>query len=218
LEYRKFDFSYSYTNSQHHSPLAVEDELITYKGGLGYNFAGMPKYWEPFKKFIKSKSTWYRLLKDFNLNPVPSVITFRADIVRQFGAYRSRNIGGPKDALPETFNKFFTFDRTYVLRWDLTRSLNIDYSALNKGWVDEDSGRLNKAERRQIGIMYLRGEKYQLFPNGQYTYSLLLTNCQSLTGRRFGRLMDHPISGLRLHYWPLRWVTISKTHKEGVDC
>jgi hypothetical protein len=28
-----------------------------------------------------------------------------------------------------TFDKYFTFDRYYNLRWDLTRSLNIDFSS-----------------------------------------------------------------------------------------
>ena len=46
-------------------------------------------------------------LRDLNLNPVPSILTFRADVNRQFGAYRSRNIDGPKGALPETYNKYF---------------------------------------------------------------------------------------------------------------
>ena len=89
---------------------------------MGYNFVGTPKYWEPFKKFIKSRSPWYSIFRDFNVNPVPSIITFRGDIVRQYGAYTSRNVGGGKYQIPTTYNKFFTIDRTYILRWDITRS------------------------------------------------------------------------------------------------
>ncbi|HCL83555.1 MAG TPA: cell surface protein SprA, partial [Chitinophagaceae bacterium] len=81
-----FDVSYSYTTTNHHDPIALEDNLTVYKGGLGYNFVGTPKYWEPFKKIIKSKSPWYALARDFNLNPVPAVLTFRGDVVRQYGA------------------------------------------------------------------------------------------------------------------------------------
>jgi cell surface protein SprA len=167
-----FDLSYSYTNSTHHSPIAVEDNLTVYKGGLGYNFVGAPKYWQPFKKFIKSRSPWYALFKDFNLNPVPAVMTFRADIVRQFGAYQSRNVGGGDYQIPETFNKFFTVNRTYILRWDLTRSFNIDFSALNQSWVDEDSGRLNKAQKKQMWDNFWKGGRtieYQQTANFTYT-------------------------------------------------
>ncbi|HEX4850400.1 MAG TPA: cell surface protein SprA, partial [Puia sp.] len=168
-----FDVSYSYTRSEHHSPVAEEDELINYKGGLGYNFAGLPKYWEPFKKPMKGKSAWFALIRDFNINPVPAVLSFRADINRQFGAYRSRNIDGPKGALPETFNKFFTFDRSYILRWDITRSINIDFTAINRAWVDEDSGRLTKEGRQKMWDNFWKGGRTVLYTqNANFTYTL----------------------------------------------
>ncbi|HZE83840.1 MAG TPA: hypothetical protein VE035_05985, partial [Puia sp.] len=106
-----FDISYSYTRSEHHSPLAEEDELIVHKAGLNYNYNHTARFVEPFKRLIRSKSPWLALIRDFNFNPIPTVLAFHADVNRQFGAYRSRNIGGPKGILPETYNKFFTFDR-----------------------------------------------------------------------------------------------------------
>ena len=181
-----FDVSYSYTRSEHHNPIAEEDELINYKAGLGYNFTGQPKYWEPFKRMIKSKSSWYNLFKDFNLNPVPAVITFRADVNRQFGAYRPRNIDGPKGVLPETYDKFFTFDRLYVLRWDLTRSLNLDFSATNKGWVDEDSGRLDKAGRRGMWKNFWKGGRTVLYQQtANITYTLPTNKLPALDWTNF---------------------------------
>ena len=164
--------SYSYNRSEHHSPLAVEDELVTNKATLAYNYTRSAKYWEPFKKLIKTKSPWVALIKDFNFNPMPTVLGFQANIDRQFGAYRSRNIGGPKNLLPETYNKFFTFDRLYTLRWDLTRSLAIDFTATNKAWVDEDSGRLDKAGRRRMWGNFWKGGRTVLYSqsaNASYT-------------------------------------------------
>jgi cell surface protein SprA len=168
-----FDVSYSFTSTEHHNPIAQEDELKVYKGGLGYNFIGTPKYWEPFKKMIKSRSPWYSLVKDFNLNPVPAVLTFRGDVVRQFGAYQARNVGGGKYQIPETYNKFFTIDRTYIVRWDITRSLNIDFAALNKSWVDEDSGRLDKAQRKQMWNNFWKGGRtIQYSQTANFTYTV----------------------------------------------
>jgi cell surface protein SprA len=167
-----FDVSYSYTNSEHHSPIAQEDQLITYKGGLGYNYVGNAKYWEPFKKSVKSHSRWLSIIRDINFNPIPSILTFRLDVNRQFGAYRSRNIDGPKGELPETFNKYFYMDRLYVMRWDITRSINIDYTATNKSWIDEDSGRLNSAEKKQMWNNFWKGGRtvlYQQAFNATYT-------------------------------------------------
>ena len=167
-----FDLSYSFTHTNHHNPIALQDELKVYKGGLGYNFIGTPKYWEPFKKMIKSRSPWYALIKDFNLNPVPAVLTFRGDIVRQYGIYQARNVGGGKYQIPQTFDKFFTIDRTYIVRWDITRSINIDFAATNKSWVDEDSGALDKAQKKQMWDNFFKGGRtiqYQQTANFTYT-------------------------------------------------
>jgi len=176
-----FDFSYSYTQTNRHNPIALEDNLNVYKGGLGYNFVGTPKFWEPFKKIIKSKSPWYALFKEFNLNPVPAVLTFRGDVVRQFGAYQARNVGGGKYQIPETFNKFFTINRTYVLRWDVTKSFNIDFSALNKSWVDEDSGRLDKAQKKQMWNNFWKGGRtIQYNQTANFTYTVPMNKIPAL--------------------------------------
>jgi cell surface protein SprA len=167
-----FNVSYSYIRSEHHSPVAVEDELVTNKANFAYNFTHTSKYWEPFKRMIKSRSPWLSLIKDFNLNFVPNILGFQANVVRQFGAYRSRNVGGPKDILPETFNKFFTFDRLYTIRWDLTRSLAFDFNATNRAWVDEDSGRLNQAQRKKMWDNFWKGGRTILYTqnfNASYT-------------------------------------------------
>ncbi|MFT3824866.1 MAG: cell surface protein SprA [Chitinophagaceae bacterium] len=167
------DLSYSYYKEEEHTPLIEARELIRHKGSLGYSFTSTPKFWQPVKNIIKSKSPWWSLIKDININPVPSLISFRADINRQFGAYRSRNVGGPKGVLPETFDKYFTFDRTYNLRWDLTRSLNIDFSATNKAWIDEDTGRLDKAEKKSMMERFWKGGRttsYVQTSNVSYTF------------------------------------------------
>ncbi|HYM93024.1 MAG TPA: cell surface protein SprA, partial [Chitinophagaceae bacterium] len=124
-----FDFSYSYMQTLNHDPLIEKDELRRTRGTLSYNYAPQAKYFEPFKKLIRSKSPWLSLIKDFNFNYIPSQFSFKADVFRQFGATQLRNIGGGPFKIPETYNKYFTFDRYYILQWGLTRSLTLDYSA-----------------------------------------------------------------------------------------
>ncbi|MBS1974217.1 MAG: cell surface protein SprA, partial [Bacteroidetes bacterium] len=173
---QNFDFSYSYTQMEHHNEVAVEDELKAYKGGLGYNYTVAPKSWEPFKRKIKSKSPWLGLIRDFNINPFPNTLKFNADVDRQFGAYRSRNIGGPKYFLPETFNKFFNFRRSYVFQWNLTKSLSLDFSAINNSVVDEDSGRLNSASKRKMWSNFLKGGRNLLYQQTANVGYVLPTN------------------------------------------
>ena len=152
-----FDLSYSYTRQEHHNPLIESDELVTHHGGLGYNYSSTPKYIEPFKRIIKSNSPWFKLVKDFNFSYMPSILSFRADAKRQFGAFRPRNVGGPKNVLPETYNKYFTFDRYYTLRWDFTRTLNLDFTATNFARVDEAPGRLSSYERKRMWNNFWNG-------------------------------------------------------------
>ena len=146
------DLSYSYTKTEAHNPLIEYNDVTKHRAGLGYNFAPQPKYYEPFKKLFKSKSHWFDLIKDFNFNPIPSQLSFRADIYRQFGVIRPRSVSSDIKnihySIPETFDKYFTFDRNYIVRWDLTHSLNLDYSALNNARVDEPYGRLDTKEKR----------------------------------------------------------------------
>lgn len=170
------DVSYSYYKEEQHNPLIESNELIRERAGLGYNYTSTPKYWEPIKRLVKSNSPWLSFIKDFNLNYMPTLLGFRADVNRQFGAFRPRNVGGPKGGLPETYDKFFTFDRIYNLRWDLTRSFNVDFTATNKSWIDEDTGRLDKNEKKRMWDNFWKGGRtisYQ--QRASFTY-LLPTN------------------------------------------
>jgi len=142
----------------------------------------------------------------FNINPVPTVLGFQANVVRQFGAYRSRNIGGPKDILPETYNKFFTFDRLYTLRWDLTRSLSVDFTATNRAWVDEDSGRLDRAARKRMWSNFWKGGRtisYMQSANATYTLPTAKIPALDWTTVRAG--YSSTLHGRALRSWLLTW-------------
>ncbi len=96
-----FDVSYAYSKAERHNPLIENDEVIKHRAGVGYNYTATPKFKEPFKRMIKSQSPWYNLIKDFNFNPTPSLIGFRADINKQFGAFRAKSVGVPKVVYPK---------------------------------------------------------------------------------------------------------------------
>ncbi len=138
-----FDFNYSYIQTLNQNPLIEKDELRRTRGALGYSYAPQSKPFEPFKKLIKSKSKWLQLIKDINFNYTPSQISFKADVFRQFGATRVRNVGGGPYKIPETYNKYFTFDRYYIMQWNLTRSIAIDFMATNNARIDEPFGRID---------------------------------------------------------------------------
>lgn len=145
-----FDFNYSYIQTLSHNPLIERDELRRTRGALGYTYAPQTKPFEPFKKLIKSNSKWLALIKDVNFNYAPSQISFKADLFRQFGATLPRNPGGGPYKIPETYNKYFTFDRFYILQWNLTRSINIDFMATNRARIDEPAGRIDTRDKKSV--------------------------------------------------------------------
>ncbi len=153
-----FDFNYSFIETSRHNPLIEEDNLRRTRGALGYTYAPQVKPFEPFKYLIKSRSRWLGLIKDINFNYAPSQISFRADVFRQFGSTRMRNIGGGGYKIPETYNKYFTFDRFYILQWNLTRSISIDYTATNNARIDEPAGRIDTKEKKDsVRTNFLKG-------------------------------------------------------------
>ncbi len=174
-----WDASYAYNKTELQSPLVERDDVAKHTGALAYNYTTQPKYWEPFKdtksKVLKNK--WLALIKDFNFNPMPSLISVRADVNRQFGRFIPRNIGSKGYSVPETFNKFFTFDRRYDMRWELTKSLILDYTANNNARVDEPNGLLNtKPKKDTLRTNFLSGGRNTLFTQrAGATYTLPLS-------------------------------------------
>ncbi len=145
-----FDFNYSFIETNRHNPLYENDLVRRTRGAVGYTYAMQPKTVEPFRKMIKSKSKWLSLIRDFNFNYAPSQISFRADVFRQFGATRPRNVGGGSYKIPETYDKYFTFDRYYILQWNLTKSLSLDFTATNNARIDEPFGKIDTKEKKKI--------------------------------------------------------------------
>ncbi len=170
-----FDFSYSYLNIKNHTPLIESNEITRHRYALGYNFAPKPRYIEPFKRiFRKTKTHWFDLVKDFNFNIIPSQLSFRADVNRQFGAIRPRSIGASKYSIPETYDKYYTFQRDYILVWNITRSINFDFRATNNSRIDEPEGRLDTKQKKDtVWNNLLKGGRNTLYNHtANFTYTI----------------------------------------------
>ena len=164
-----FDLSFSYTQTVNSSPTIAENKVDKYRGALGYSYQKQAKYIEPFKKLIKSKSKWLNLIKDFNFNPMPSTIGFRADVNRQFGRFIPRIVNTDLTStkiqrVDTTYDKYFTFDRFYNVRWDISKSLNLDFNAINNARVDEPFGVIDtKQKRDSVRDNFFKGGRNTLY-------------------------------------------------------
>ena len=143
--------SYSY-NELFQRNITTEYNLRkNYRGALAYNFSTRPKNISPFKKsrskFMKSKAM--RLVKDFNFYYLPQQISFRTDLNREYQESKLRNIStvhlnNAGVIIPPTYNKNFTWDRNYDLKFDLSRAVKFDFSASNRSRIDEPEGIVDK--------------------------------------------------------------------------
>ena len=110
LSIKNFDFSYSYNKQFKRNPLIERDEITQQKLGIGYTYSIKSKPIEPFKKLIKSRSKWWALVRDVNLNLVPSTLTFRTDLNRVFNETQMRTIGDAAYPLDPTYFKNFIWN------------------------------------------------------------------------------------------------------------
>lgn len=164
---QNFDASYSYTSTVKRNPLVENDQLDEHKASFGYTFAPKTKPIEPFKKLIPSKRKYFQLIRDFNFNLLPSNFTIRNTIDRTVGKLQLRNIDEGPYPIEPNFFKFFTWNRNYNMRWDLTKSLSFDYTAANQARIDEPYGEINTQAKKDS----LRDNIMRLGRNTNFTQS-----------------------------------------------
>ena len=167
-----FDFSYSYSELQQTSPLVELNQMVKHRGSIGYTFNNNGKSYQPFSKLIKTKSTWFSLIKDFNFTPAPSLISYRTVFDRQFGEFTPRVVNsfdGTTDKVETTYDKYFTMGRIFNLRWPITKSMNLDVVSNLNSRIDEPDGRIDTKEKKDsLNRMLLRGGRNTLY-NQQLT-------------------------------------------------
>ncbi|HTN38049.1 MAG TPA: cell surface protein SprA [Arachidicoccus sp.] len=176
-----FDFSYSFSRIEQTNPLIEENSISKYFGGLGYTYNGRPKFIEPFKGLIRNKSPWLAIIRDFNFNPNPSLLSFRSTVDRQLGIFTPRsvniyNMGEGVDTAQTTYDKYFRMSRDYNLNWNLTKSINLDFTATNLSYVDEPYGLLDtKIKRDSMWANFWNGGRNtQYSQKAAFAYNLPL--------------------------------------------
>jgi len=194
--------SYAYSEQEYFDVNTAFENTRTYRGALGYQFNPKPLAIEPFKNIgIVSKSKWLKLIKDFNVNMGFKQVTLRTSVDRM---YLERLVRPNPDieSLPPrpTYNKNFNWSSQYGFRYELTRSLKLDFNANNLAVIGETPGRVNPKIK----------DEYELWKDS------VLTSI-----RDFGEVTryDHTIGvnyTLPLDKFPLTdWITANTTYTAG---
>ncbi len=140
--------SYSFNQVERHN-YEIEKFLDqTVNTTVDYAFSFQPKPVEPFKsnKFLK-KSSYWKLLSDFNFNYLPTNISFSTNIIRQYNKQQFRQIdvvGLPLDPL---YRRNYLFNYQYGFNYNLTKSLKMNYTASSsnivRNYLDENNEPIN---------------------------------------------------------------------------
>jgi cell surface protein SprA len=115
-----------------------------YRLALGYNYSLRPKNVQPFKNVSFLKSNYFAMIRDFNFYYLPSLISIRTDLDRDYMQTKVRNLDNPLLRIDSTVSKNFIWNRYYDLKFDLTRSLKMDFSATNISRIDEPAGAVDR--------------------------------------------------------------------------
>ncbi len=149
-----FGLSYAYSDQEFHDVNTQYENTRTFRGSLTYQHNPKPRPIKPFENvaFI-GNSKWLKLIKDFNFNLGFKQITARTAIDR---TYLERLIRPNPDieSLPPapTYNKTFNWTNQYGFRYELTKSLKLDFNANNNSIIGEPAGRVNTSDRPQYDV------------------------------------------------------------------
>ncbi len=147
-----FGFSYAFSDVERTNILTDQFLQRQYRGGIAYSFNPQPLKWEPFKNFKSLDRKYLFWLKDFNFNPLPTVVSVRTDLDRSFIKTQLRNAdlsGGLTTAgVVPLFEKYFLFNRNYDLAWDLSTNLRLTYKGQANAIIDEPAGDLDAPWKR----------------------------------------------------------------------
>lgn len=146
------NLTYAFSEEINTSPTR---ELYVYRntmGAVGYNYNSSLPPFEPFKNVKWLSSPYLKAIKEFNIAPLPSNVAIRAELTRQFQKEQLRGADVFAEVSPvlPTFEKAFTFTRTYAVTWALTKALSLTYNANVLALIDEPPGDVTEAVRDSI--------------------------------------------------------------------
>ncbi|REC46243.1 T9SS outer membrane translocon Sov/SprA [Chryseobacterium pennipullorum] len=110
------------------------------RGYIDYNYTFKPWVLKPFNKMISdtAKSTKYlRWVKEFNFNPIPTRLSFRTEIDRNYNELEFRNVeailsGNGASDFDAIRNRNFYFGWQYGLGFNFTKSLKLEINSATR--------------------------------------------------------------------------------------
>ena len=140
-----FSLTYSHSHTETEGETTVYEREDEWKAGLDYDYTPVYKTWEPFKK-LKGKSKWLDLPKSIGINYLPQNISFSSELTRNYYELQERDleVTDGSSSLPVTWSSEFLWDRSFSIRWDLTKNLHMSFSSNTQAEIEEPYTVINK--------------------------------------------------------------------------
>ena len=108
------------------------------RASASYNYSFQPKVIEPFKGWgLVNEKDYLRFIKDFNISLLPTSISINSNIIRNYNEQLSRSLVEGLPELPTLKQRNFMFDWDYLIAYNITKSLQFTFRALNNYVYDE---------------------------------------------------------------------------------
>ncbi len=138
--------SYAITERLHTDINTQRDYTQSYTAALAYTYQTSPRNYTPLAGVKALDNPYLKIFQQINFTPLPSRFSFRTDLDRRYNERFLQRVTEP-GTLPSTlgiagvFYKSFYINRIYDLNWAFTKALTLDYTANNRGVIDEGVGR-----------------------------------------------------------------------------
>lgn len=137
--------SYAITERLHTDINTQRDYTQSYTAALAYLYQTTPRNYTPLASIKALDNPYLKIFQQINFTPLPSRFSFRTDLDRRYNERFLQRVLEPGQ-LPTTagiagvFYKSFYINRIYDMSWALTKALTLDYTATNRGVIDEGVG------------------------------------------------------------------------------
>ncbi len=135
-------------NQMFHRDFQIEDQMDKQtRSAVDYAYSFTSKPIEPFKnkEFVK-KSSYWQLLKDLNINYLPTNITFSNNIIRQYNRQQFRQVEVQGIGLDPLYRRNYFFNYNYGFNFNLTKSLRFNYNAASNNLVRNYLNEFNQSD------------------------------------------------------------------------
>ncbi|MGM9799207.1 MAG: cell surface protein SprA [Muribaculaceae bacterium] len=138
-----FTLNFSFNKQHKQDPTTEYENTNDYRGSFQYSYT---PYFKPFKpfSFIDSKNKNLKFIKEWELNWLPTSISFQTNMSRYYYEQQARSETDVMFQMPVSVSKNFLWDRQLAVTWNLTKSLNFSFNSNTSAHIDEPAGAVNK--------------------------------------------------------------------------